>query len=408
MPKSNFFTGQPIFNQLLSLIPKNSVRQLSRQYQADRYCKKFKAYDHLVTMLFCCFHQCSSLREVITGLQANAHRLQHLGIGYTPRRSTLADANKRRDAVLFEKIFQAIHRHHYGSLPDSLIGQKLKERIFIVDSTTISLFCDVMKGAGTFKLNGKRKGGIKAHVLTRVKDQVPCFVHLTAAAKSDRAFMPMINLPEASVLVMDRAYVNYKKMNEWTQSNVTWVTRLSTWLRYEVIKNQPINRYHQSSGVLQDSIIRLGNPDTEKRNPVQTARLISYRDKTTNKDFHFLTNNLDYSPLTIAQLYKKRWDIELLFRRVKQNFQFHNFLGDNENAIKIQVWCSLIADLLISIVKARVEKHKKSKWSFSNIAGLIRQHLSTYINLLKFLLNPEKAIIRFAHEAKQQLLLFQT
>ena len=408
MPKSTFFTGQPVFNQLLSLIPRSGIHLLSKKYQSDRYCKRFKAYDHLVTILFCCFHQCSSLREVITGLQANAHRLCHLGVNYTPRRSTLADANKRRDAILFEHIFQAIYRHHYGSLPDSLKGHKLRDRLFIVDSTTISLFCDVMKGAGTFKLNGKRKGGVKAHVLTRAKDQVPCFVHLTAAAQSDRLFMPMINLPQGSVLVMDRAYVNYKKMSEWTQSKITWVTRLSTWLRYEIVDDLQVSKHHRNGGVMQDSIIQLGNPDTQQRNPIQTARLISYHDKANNRDFLFLTNNLTYSPLTIAQLYKKRWDIELLFRRVKQNFQFHNFLGDNENAIKIQMWCSLIADLLISIVKARVDKHKKSKWSFANIAGLIRQHLGTYIHLLKFLLNPEKAILQFAQEAKHQLPLFPT
>jgi len=408
MPKSTFFTGQPIFNQILSLIPRSAVRQLAREHQSDRYCKKFKAYDHLVTMLFCCFHQCSSLREVITGLQANAHRLQHLGVNYTPRRSTLADANKRRDAILFEKLFQAIHRHHYGSLPDSLKGQKLSERIFIVDSTTITLFCDVMKGAGTFGLNGKRKGGVKAHVLTRTKDQVPSFVHLTAAARSDRSFMPMIDLPKGSVLVMDRGYVNYRKMLEWTQSNITWVTRLSTWSKYQVLRQQKLSNHQSMGGVLQDSVIQLGNPATKKRNPLQTARLINYHDKANKRDFQFLTNNLTLSPLTIAQLYKKRWDIELLFRRVKQNFQFHNFLGDNENAIKIQMWCSLIADLLISIVKARVEKYKKSKWSFANIASLIRQHLTTYIDLIKFLLSPEKAIIQFAYEAKRQIPLFQT
>lgn len=408
MPKSNFFTGQPIFNQLLSLIPRNAVRQLAREYQSDRYCKKFKAFDHLVTMLFCCFHQCSSLRELITGLQANSHRLQHLGIQHTPRRSTLADANKRRQAVLFEKIFKAIHKHHYGILPDSLRRQKLSERLFIIDSTTITLFCEVLKGAGTYKINGRRKGGIKAHVLTRAIDQVPQFVHLTAAAQSDRLFMPMIDLPQGSLLVMDRAYVNYKKMNEWTDKKITWVTRMSTWLRYQILENRTITKYHRASGVLQDAIILLGNPGTQKRNPLQHARLVTYHDKRSKRDFHFLTNNLTYSPLTIAYIYKKRWDIELLFRRVKQNFQFHNFLGDNENAIKIQMWCSLIADLLISIIKRRVERFKKNKWSFANIAGLIRQHLTTYIDLLKFLLNPEKAILRFSMEVRTQLPLFQT
>lgn len=408
MPKSNFFTGQPIFNQLLSLIPRNAVRQLTREYQSDRYCKKFKAFDHLVTMLFCCFHQCSSLRELITGLQANSHRLQHLGIQHTPRRSTLADANKRRQAVLFEKIFKAIHKHHYGILPDSLVGQKISERLFIVDSTTITLFCEVLKGAGTYKINGRRKGGIKAHVLTRAIDQVPQFVHLTAAAQSDRLFMPMIDLPQGSLLVMDRAYVNYKKMNEWTYKKITWVTRMSTWLRYQTLENRNITKYHRASGVLGDAIILLGNPQTQKRNPLQHARLVTYHDKRSKRDFHFLTNNLTYSPLTIAHIYKKRWDIELLFRRVKQNFQFHTFLGDNENAIKIQMWCSLIADLLISIIKRKVERFKKNKWSFANIAGLIRQHLTTYIDLLKFLLNPEKAILRFSMEVRTQLPLFQT
>lgn len=408
MPKSTFFTGQPILSQLLSLIPRNAIRQLSKEYQSDRYCKKFKAFDHLVTMLFCCFHQCSSLRELITGLQANSHRLQHLGIQHTPRRSTLADANIRRQAVFFEKVFQAIHKHHYGILPDSLQGRKLKERLFIIDSTTITLFCEVLKGAGTYKANGKRKGGIKAHVLTRVEEQVPQFVHLTAAAQSDRLFMPMLDLPIGSVLVMDRAYVNYKKMKEWTQKKITWVTRFTAWLRYEIVQNRSITRYQKASGVVQDSIILLGNRQTKKRNPLQQARLITYHDKKSKRDFQFLTNNLTYSPLTIAQLYRKRWDIELLFRRVKQNFQFHNFLGDSENAIKIQMWCSLIADLLISIIKRKVERFKKTKWSFSNIAGLIRQHLTTYIDIFKFLLNPEKAILRFAIEARSQLPLFQT
>jgi hypothetical protein len=208
MPKSKFFTGQPVLNQLLSLIPRKLVNQLSGKYKSDRYYKKFKAYDHLVSMLFCGFHQCSSLWELITGLQANAHRLQHLGLTHTPRRSTLADANKHRNADFFQALFQSLYQFHYGYLPDSLTNTKLYDRLFIIDSTTITLFCDVLKGAGTYQQNGKRKGGIKAHVLTRAKDRVPSFVHLTAAAYSDRIIMPLIDLPAGSVLVMDRAYVN--------------------------------------------------------------------------------------------------------------------------------------------------------------------------------------------------------
>ena len=408
MPKSTFFIGQPVLNQLLSLVPRKSVQALSKHYKSDRYCKKFKAFDHLVTMLFCSFHQSTSLRELITGLQANSHRLQHLGISYTPRRSTLADANKRREAILFEKIFHALHKYHYGVLPDSLKGKKLREKLFIVDSTTITLFCEVLKGAGTYSKNGKRKGGIKAHVLTRASDQVPCFVHLTAAAQNDRTIMPMIDLPEGSVLVMDRAYINFRKMSDWTEKKITWVTRLSKWLRYEVSTKNSILKSHKDGGIVKDTNVVLGNPETQKRIPLQQARIVTFHDKKSGRTFDFLTNNLSLSPLTIAHIYKKRWDVELLFRRVKQNFQFHNFLGDNENAIKIQMWCSLIADLLISIVKRRVEQFKKSKWSFANIAGLIRQHLTTYIHLIKFLLNPEKALLQYVKERDHQIPLFQT
>lgn len=411
MPKSSFFTGQPIFNQLLSFVPRGLVNQLARKHKADHYCKKFKAYDHLVTMLFCGFHQCSSLRELITGLQANSHRLNHLGLRYTPRRSTLADANKRRTATFFEDLFHALYKNHYGNLPDSRRSGKgkLEDKLFAIDSTTITLFCDVLKGAGVYGINGKKKGGLKAHVLTRIKDQVPSFVHLSESARSDRIFMPMLEIPPGSVICMDKAYVNYKVMKAWTKDHISWVTRLADRLRYEIMEQKPLTEYHQKKGVREDSIIMLGNPRWKTRSPTQKARLVRFYDQSKKREFLFLSNNLDYSPLTIAQIYKRRWGIEDLFRRVKQNFQFHNFLGDNENAIKIQMWCTLIADLLINIVKRQVDKVRKREWSFTNIAGLIRQHLTTYINLFKFLIDPDKAIITYSHEVRQyQLDLFKT
>jgi len=408
MPKSKFFTGQPILTQLLSLIPRSLVNQLAQKHKADYYCKTFKAYDHLVSMLFCGFHQCSSLRELITGLQANAHRLNHIGLVHTPRRSTLADANRRRTAMFFEELFHALYRFHYGALPDSRIEGRLYDRLFVMDSTTITLFCDVLKGAGTYGLNGKKKGGLKAHVLTRVKDQVPCFVHLTSAATSDRTFMPMLELPAGSIISMDKAYVNYKVMNSWTEQDITWVTRLTSAMRYEGQSENLITDYHRKNGVISDTVIVLGNPETASRTPLQTARLIRYLDKEKNREFQFLCNNNRYSPLTIAELYRRRWNIELLFKRIKQNFQFHNFLGDSENAIKIQMWCTLIADLLIQIIKDKADKVRKRKWAFANVAGLIRQHLTTYIDLVRFLIEPEKAIIRFTRRPDDQLRMFAT
>jgi Transposase DDE domain/Domain of unknown function (DUF4372) len=408
MSKSTFFTGQPVLNQLLRLIPEHLINRLSEKFESDRYYKTFKTFDHLVSMLFCGFHQCTSLRELVTGLQANSSRLSHLGLKHTPRRSTLSDANKNRSADFFEALFHELFKLHYGVLPDSRKHRSVYDRMFIIDSTTISLFSDVMKAAGYYR-NGKRKGGIKAHTLMSVKDRVPAFVYLSESAKNDRVFMPMLTLPTGSVVAMDKGYVNYTVMNQWTQDKVTWVTRLNERAVYQVIENREVTQHHIKNGVIRDQNIILGHQQTQSKRPIQQARLVNYRDESKNRTFTFVTNNLEFSPLTISNIYQRRWDIESLFKRVKQNFQFHAFLGDNENAIKIQVWCSLIADLLIAIIKAKVDKLRQSKWGFSNIAGLIRLHLNTYIDLMKFLLNPEKSMLKYTRElTPKQLLLFAT
>src|ERR1041384_7658720 len=162
MPKSTFFTGQPIFNQVLPLIPRSMVSQLASKHQSDRYCKKFRSYDHLVTMLYCTLHRCNSLREVITGMQATASRLAHLGLSATPRRSTLSDANERRSALFFQDLYHKIYQHYYGGLPDSLKSKRMEDKLFIIDSSIISVFSSAMHSTGSFGINGKKKGGIKA------------------------------------------------------------------------------------------------------------------------------------------------------------------------------------------------------------------------------------------------------
>ena len=409
MPKSTYFTGQPILGQLLSLIPRTKVDQLAKKHQSNRYCKKFRAYDHLVTMLFSSFHHCSSLRELITGLQASSSRLGHLGIRYTPRKSTLADANKRRSAELFCELFHSLRKRYYGFSPDSPLKGKLNERLFIADSTTITLFSEVFKGCGNAMANGRKKGGVKAHTLIRAKDDVPCFVHITQAATSDRTLMPRLELPSGSILVMDKGYNSYVPMAKWTKQNVTWVTRLNARACWEVVRELPVCEKFRNNGVLSDRLVVLGNRSRKAKVPLQQARIIVYYDKKDNRTFEFLTNNTELTALTIAGLYKRRWQIESLFKRIKQNFQLHSFLGDNQNAIEIQIWCTLIADLLTKVVKDRADRFRKTTWSFSNVAGLIRQHLGTYIDLIRFLINPEKALIGYRERLPDhQLKLFKT
>lgn len=397
MAKNNFFTGQPVFNQLLQLIPDNLVRNVVRQHGSDRYYKRFKTYEHLVTMLYSCFHGCTSLREVTTGMMACTTRLNHLGIGYTPRRSTLAEANSKRSDQVFSAIYHQLYKHFF---PDSLKGKNIDSRLFIFDSTTISLFSEVMRGSGQIPI-GKRKGGAKAHVLIKADEDVARFVHITEAQENDNILPPLLNLPPNSIVTFDRIYYGFKPLQQWSDTGVTWVTRMHSLIAYSVLKDRPITEMQAAAGILRDQVILAG---ALKRKDKLKARRIEYVDPESGKLLIFFTNNINMQPSTIAGIYKRRWQIETLFKRLKQNYPLKYFLGDNQNAIKIQIWTSLMCDLLIKIVKDMV----KRKWAFANIASMIRLHLMTYIKLVEFLDNPEKALRQYQppNYVNQQISLF--
>lgn len=389
MAKDPHFTGQPIFNQLLRLLDRQSIVQLARKHGSDYYYKRFKTYDHLVTMLYATFHKCSSIREVTTGMQACASRLHHLGVNYCPRRSTLSDANRHRSSEVFEAIYQLLYNSWHKSLPDSRSKTAWFHRLFIIDSTTVSLFKEILKNAGRYGMNGKRKGGVKVHTLMKADEDVPCLVRMTAAAKHDLPFIQGLRLPPGSIVTFDKAYNNYAQYDLWTKQKVFWVTRMRQSAKYEVIKQRSVSASEHAKGVQYDGKILLGH-QTHDQVTRTSARLIIYHDPKTGKQFEFITNHHHFLASTIASIYQHRWQIEVLFKRIKQNYPLHYFLGDNENAIRIQIWCALIADLIINYVRSKVKK----EWSFGNLSSMIRIHLMTYIHLLKFLENPDRALRR--------------
>jgi len=395
MSKSKFFTGQPIFGQILKLIPRSLVAKVAQQTKADRYCKRFNTYDHLVTMLYTVFNHCDSLREVATGLLAWEHRLQHLGIKNSPRRSTVSDANQRRHASVFEQIYMQLLSRYGSFLSDSQSAEKRQERLYIFDSTTITLFEEVLKGAGIRGLNGKRKGGIKVHTLLKSNQDAPVMIRFSASSKSDSSFLKGVQLPAGSILVFDRGYNSYLTFNQLASNGITWVTRLRKDSVFKVVKNREVHQAQIEKGVLCDQEIILGH-EHEKTAVKVYARLICYQDPETKKEYQFLTCNKRMAPSTIASLYKKRWQIEVLFKRLKQNYPLKYFLGDSPNAIQIQIWCSLIADMLFKIVK----KSAARRWSYSNITSMVRIHLMTYIDLYKFLKYPEKALLNLVTKAE--------
>jgi hypothetical protein len=388
MGKGSFFTGQPIFNQVLSFLSRQLVCKIASEHRADYYCKRFTTYEHLVTLLYSVFNQCNSLREVSTGLLAWEHRISHLGMKHHPRRSTISDANSRRNPEVFEAIYMRLLQDYGDFLPDSRACKK-RNSLYIFDATTITLFKETLQGTGLADMNGKRKGGIKVHTLIRSDQDVPCMVRYSAATSNDSQFLRHVHLAKGSVIVFDKGYPNYSSYLRFTTEGVTWVTRLRSRMVYEVVKENMVQPQHNSQGVQSDTRIILGHSHKKGALKVR-ARLIRYRDPQTGKLLEFITNNMRLSPLNVANYYRKRWQIELLFKRIKQNFSLKYFLGDSENAIKNQIWAVLIADLLLKIIK----KGTRCTMSFSNLASMVRLHLMTYMNLKSFLNSPEKELLK--------------
>lgn len=384
MSKSKYFTGQPILNQLLSYLQRHSIKYLAQSGGYDRYYKSFDTYTHLITMLYCSFNKCTSSREVISGMKACQHKLTHLGIAKSPGKSTLCDANMKRSSEVFSQIYQWLYKKYRHFLPDS--HQSLKSNLYIADSSTITLFQEILRGTGMAnKYNGKRKGGIKVHTLINAKDDVPVQVSFTSSRANDMTFLKEINLEKGSYIVFDKGYVDYYQYQRMSKEGVRFVTRQRKGAKYSHFASYLLSGNSREHGVLKDQVVILGTRTHAKKVKLMT-RLITYYDKTKDRKFEFLTNDFDLAPEKIADLYRYRWQIEVLFKRVKQNFQLKYFLGDNENAIKIQIWCAFIADLLIKLVQAQL----KRKWAFSNLSSIIRLHLMSYIDLYKFLNNPDK------------------
>ena len=398
MNKSIDFTGQPVFTSLLGLLGKSRIARIASDASSDRYYKEFSTYVHLVSMLFSVFKGCSSLREVVTGLMACQKRISHLGLSYYPKRSTFSDANKKRDSAVFGAVYYDLLKQYRKSLPDS----SQCARLYIIDSTTISLFKELLKSLGRPPVNGKRKGGIKAHAVMHAAQDVPIQLGFSAASQNDIRFLDHVKLPGGSIVTFDKAYVNYDLYDEWTRDQVSFVTRIKSNAVYRELNTLEVPQNQMQRGVQSDREIELGHHHNDKITRVR-LRLVRFTDAQTNRSFEFLTNNFQLSAYNICLIYKKRWAIELLFKRLKQNFPLKYFLGDNVNAVQIQIWAALIADLLVNIVRSRLRR----KWAFSNLVSMIRLHLMTYINLYGFLNDPEKEL-RNTILASQQLAIFDS
>ncbi len=390
--------GQPIFKQIIGLLSVINLDSLIKKHKADYYYKAFKSKTQLITMLFGILSRCDSMGEICEGMRAMRGKLNHLGLKSSPAKSTACDGLRNRSDKFFEDIYFSLANRYQSFLSDSrTFGLTFKE-VLLIDSTTIRLFSDILKGVGRNpKGDGKKKGGLKVHMLIDAVSQVGRFIKITEAKVHDKNFLRSLELISHSMIVFDRAYNYYHQFALWSKNKVYFVTRQKSNAVFTVV--EVLRKHNRKKGVakvLREEIIELeyvpedesGKRQNGKREKVRLRR-ICYQDEQ-NRYFVFLTNNMEITAEEVAFLYKKRWGIELLFKKMKQNFQLHYFYGENETAIRTQVWCTLIAQLLLTVLqkKAKVEK------AFSIVATLVRIHLISMLDVYDLIRGTKRSFER--------------
>lgn len=402
MSKDNTVHGNLVLGQLLSQLPKGRIRRVIEEHGSDRYTKKFTTWDHLVVMLSAALSKTSALRGIESSVAGFHKRLLHLGLKSLPKRSTLSDANAKRSPAVFEAIFRTAYEHLSRYLPDSWPqNQAYMKKLFLVDSTTITLFKEILKACGRTPADGKRKGGVKIHVGMHLSENTPSLVRITSAATNDRVFMERLRDPDPeTIMVFDKAYLNYELYEHWNERGVTYVTRLHRQCRVTPLEEPSVEDEQWEKGVRKVERVELGHPVQEKK---ITCRLIHFYDGEKDRTFRFVTNDERMPADRIAEIYRQRWHIELLFKRLKQNLQLSDFIGDNENAIRIQIWANLLADLLLTAIR----KGMKVKKAYSTVATLVRIHLMNYVRIADLLLKPgDDSIFEMNRPDREENLLF--
>ena len=386
MSKSSNFFGQPIYGQLIKSLDREKIVEISRKHGGEKYVKSFDGYTHLLTMLYAVIQRFDSLREIETSMTAEVRKLRHVGIETVPRRSTLSDANARRS----EKFFEEVYRDLYAANKDILSSDSRRngteewiKQLGIIDSTTITLFSNaIFKGVGRHPKTGKKKGGIKVHSVIHANEGVPCDVQFTSAATNDSFMLAPSHHSHNDIVALDRAYINYAKFEELTDRGVVYVTKMKKNLSYEILVDCMYQNLQGHMEYREQVVV------FRKDGINHIARIITYVDIKKGKKpklISLLTNYFDMQLQTIVAIYRRRWQIESLFKQIKQNFTLRYFYGESANAIKIQICRTLIANLLLSVLQSTLQR----RWSFSGLATIVRIVLMYYLNLEKFLNQPD-------------------
>jgi Transposase DDE domain/Domain of unknown function (DUF4372) len=362
-----------VFHQILKLVSRTEFQQLVDRHGSDRRSKGFSSWSQFVAMIFCQLGRAQSLREIEQGLASAEGRLQQLGVDRAAKRTTLAYANAHRPWQLYESVFQSLYARCTAIAPGHKF--RFRSRLLSLDASTIDL-CAAMFDWARFR---RTKGAVKLHLLLDHDGHLPRYAVITDGKTSDIEVARRLELPAGSIVVFDRGYNDYLWFTELTLFNVGFVTRMKEGSLYDVVES----RTPHGKGVLRDDImtVRTTHPEVDDK-PVRLRR-IEFID-AEGKEYVFLTNRLDLAAVTIAEIYRQRWQIELFFKAIKQNLRIKTFVGTSENALHIQIWTALIAMLMLRFLQLS----STWGWSLSNLVAMIRLNLFTYRHLHTWLDDP--------------------
>jgi len=362
-----------IFSQMLAIFSRSEFETAVRKHRAERAAKGFGCWTQFVAMLFCQLGRAHSLREICGGLASVEGKLQHLGVGRAPVRSTLSYANAHRPAALFEEIF-------YGLLGrcQAVVGPRkfrFKNKFYSMDATVIDLCLSVFDWA-KFR---RAKGAVKLHLLLDHDGYLPTFCVMTEGRVHEINVARTLELPSGAILVIDRGYVDYLWLDQLDANGVFFVTRLKD----NAVFSVEAKLSDPKGCILADEVILVPGSG-QSLNEARVLRRVVVWDEVNEREIVLLTNNFKLAATTIAALYKERWQIEIFFKAIKQNLKIKTFVGTSANAVRIQIWTALIAILLLKYLQMR----SRLNWSLSNLVALLRMNLFVHRDLWKWVDEP--------------------
>ena len=364
-------TGRIVFAQLMDFLPKHEFGRCVARYGGNRRVRHFSCYDQLLCLAFAQLTCRESLRDIETCLRAMRTKLYHAGFRGVICRSTLADANEARDWRIFADLAAVLIAQARGLYRNEAFGVALDQTVYAFDSTTIDLCLSLFPWA-QFR---RHKSAVKLHTLLDLRGNIPCFIHVSSGSMADLTALDLLPIEAGAFYVMDRGYIDFARLYAFTQGLAFFITRAKRDLDFA---RQSYREVDKSAGLRSDQTILLCGPKTSERYPVGLRR-INYYAADIDKRFVFLTNNFQLPALTIAQLYKCRWQVELFFKWIKQYLRIKGFYGTSINAVKTQVWIAVCVYVLVAIIR----KELKIQRSMGEILQILDMTLFQQMPLLR-------------------------